>query len=179
MEMTNEYADRLLRLPKMVTKGGETRPRMNIDQRNCLRARFDLIAEAEREEDEIRFLWDIHLSEKDRSHITLHFQENGNKLGLLRVDFNGGHQNPVLINEYLPGKFFPYAGRLLLRHEHHIHYHVQGYKPLAWAIPLTDDDFWVKGIVEDDISTTFANAIHQFAKTINLGTELTVYGTIL
>ncbi|WNY24387.1 hypothetical protein MmiHf6_17180 [Methanimicrococcus hongohii] len=49
----------------------------------------------------------------------------------------------------------------------HIHYAVNGYKPLAWAIPLDSDDFPVKELAERD---DYIKTLKAFFDKINLKT---------
>jgi hypothetical protein len=125
-----------------------------------------------KKDDEFSFLWTIKQSSKNTLRISLHYQEEDSKTGLLRIDYNGGHTNPQSINEYVPEKFYPYAGVKLTKS--HIHYHVQGYPVLAWAIPLEEDDFLVKEISENDFNITLAEIIKLFAKTINVETVINI-----
>lgn len=88
--------------------------------------------------------------------------------------------NPEFILPHLPEKFHPFAGKDFTDKEHHIHYYVDGYKPLAWAIPIINDDFKIKEISEDvDFNSTFAEIIIQFAKTINIETAITINKQLL
>ena len=89
--------------------------------------------------------------------------------GLLRVDYNGRHENPPGESADLPGRFVPYIGARFPPDQPHIHYHVPGYKPLAWAVPLTDDKFPVKSVSDD---AQIPSAIAAFGKFIALKTEL-------
>jgi hypothetical protein len=171
MNITNEQAEYLLKIPKKIVRGEELLAQLTIDQRFPFNERFELISE---EDKEFTFLWEIHQNSKKTLRINLHVQENDSKIGLLRVDFNSGHKNPETINEYLPAKFHPYAGKQLSNSEHHIHYHVQGYKPLAWAIPLIDDDFEIKTLEEKGFNQTLSAIITLFAKTVNIETAITI-----
>jgi len=56
----------------------------------------------------------------------------------------------------------------------HIHYYVQGYRTLQWAIPLTDASFEIKEINPNDFNRTFVKIIKLFAKTINIETKITI-----
>ncbi|GHT48731.1 hypothetical protein AGMMS49982_00600 [Bacteroidia bacterium] len=72
------------------------------------------------------------------------------------------------------------TGKIFSNNEHHIHYHIEGYKSLAWAIPLTDDEFEVKELNEgNDFNNSLANAVRLFAKTINIETEITINTLLL
>jgi hypothetical protein len=176
MNITHEQADYLLHLPKKIVRKNKILPQLTINQTFPFRERFELISETD---NEFSFLWEIQQSPKKTIRVSLHFQENDSKTGLLRVDFNAGHVNPASINEYVPDKFFPYIGKTFLNHEHHIHYYVQGYGFLAWAIPLSDDDFGIKEIGNENFNATFANIITLFAQTINLKTLIRINTLLL
>ncbi|OAV71460.1 hypothetical protein Barb6_01414 [Bacteroidales bacterium Barb6] len=176
MNITNEQADYLLKLPKKVVGKEGLLSRITIEQKFLFNERFELVSE---EEKDFTFLWEIRQSTKQTIRISLHFQENDSKIGLLRVDFNGGHKNPEAITKYLPERFHPYAGKEFSNKEHHIHYHVDGYKPLAWAIPLIDDNFEIKAIDENDFHHSFADTIKLFAQTVNIETEITINTLLL
>ncbi|MDR0574805.1 MAG: hypothetical protein LBG96_12395 [Tannerella sp.] len=149
---------------------------ITINQNFPFQERYELLSETD---DEFSFLWIIHQSAKGILQISLHFQENDSKTGLIRVDYNRGHKNPETVNSNVPEKFHPYVGKQFSNIEHNIHYHVQGYPSLAWAIPLTDDDFEIKSIDENDNNRSFANAITSFAKTIHIETIINVNTLLL
>lgn len=110
---------------------------------------------------------------KRRLKITLHFQENTQPVGLLRVDYQGTHQNPVECNEFVPNFAKPYAKQDIK--ENHNHFHVQGYKPLAWAIPLRISKFPVKEIMDMD---SFISALEAFQRVIHLDTKFLYEGRL-
>lgn len=60
--------------------------------------------------------------------------------------------------------------------ENHVHLFVETYKPLAWAIPLNDYDFYTKDI--SDINTLI-DVIQEFCSKINLVTRLDYEGRLL
>jgi hypothetical protein len=175
MNITNEQADYLLKLPKKIVIEGKLLPEITINQCFPFRERYELVSETD---DECSFLWEVKQSAKNMLRISLHFQENDSKIGLLRIDFNGGHKNPETINEYVPEQFRKYAGKEFSHGEHHIHYHIQGYKSLAWAIPLNDTDFEIKTISDDNCNIALANIVKSFAKTVNIQTVIT-FNTLL
>lgn len=177
MRITNTQAEYLLNLPKRVVENGTLLDKLTINQKFPFNARFELISE---KDDEFTFLWEIQQSKKNSIRVSFHYQENDSKTGLLRVDYNSGHKNPEVISEFLPEKFHPYAGKCFSNDEHHIHYHVQGYKSLSWAIPLTMDGFEIKKLrYGTDFNTTFVDIIKLFAKTVNIETEITVNTLLL
>ena len=176
MNITNEQAKYLLSLPKKIFKEEELLSTITIEQRFPFWERFELLSD---KDDEYSFLWEIRQSAKNTLRISLHVQENDSKTGLMRVDYNGGHRNPETINEFVPEKFHPYVGKEFSNTEHHVHYHVQGYKTLAWAIPLINDDFEVKSIENEDFNNSLANIVVLFAKTINIETVITINTLLL
>jgi len=100
----------------------------------------------------------------------LHHKEEDASIGLLRVDFNGRHKNPEIENDKVPNDFKPYAGKWI--EESHIHYFIEGYKPLSWAMPLTADaTFPVKNFTNQN---QIGSIIQTFIKKINLQTQLTI-----
>ena len=159
-----EFAERLIRLPKMVVEKEEPLNSVGFKLAGG-KARYNLYSQ---DEPDISFLLEIKSSKKKRLKISLHFQENDSHIGLLRVDYKGLHKNPEHAAEYLPDKFKSYVGEWFDYDVPHIHYNVEGYKTLAWAIPLADDDFSPKDLANygDAIK-----AILSFAETINLRTK--------
>ncbi len=101
------------------------------------------------------------------SRISLHCLENYVNFGLIRVDFGNfgkSHPNPVDILPTLPHFFYEYAGMKI--NVSHIHFHVEGYKQLGWALPLTDyENFKTKNITNN---LDFKESLCDFAKEINL-----------
>ncbi|NLX65402.1 MAG: hypothetical protein GXZ19_01270 [Bacteroidales bacterium] len=177
MRITNEQAEYLLKLPKKVVKNDTLLEKLSIDQHFPFSMRLELVSESD---DEFTFLWEIQQSKKKSIRVSFHCQENDSKTGLLRIDYNSGHKNPEVISEFLPEKFHPFAGKCFSNDEHHIHYHVQGYKSLAWAIPLANDEFEIKDLDDGaEFNTTFARIIKSFAKIVNVETEITVNTLLL
>jgi len=174
--LSNEDADYLLKLPKKVFRNDTMLDEVFIQQVFGMKVRHVLASE---EDDEFTFLWEITQSAKNLVRVSLHYQDNDTKIGLLRVDFNSGHKNPENVNEFVPGKFIPYAGKDFLIQGHHIHYHVQGYSSLAWAVPLSEDEFEIKELNDGaNFNVDFGKIIILFAKTINLQTNIN-FGALL
>ena len=176
MSITTERAEELLKLPKKLIVGGKVLDTYSILQSVPFNEHYELISA---DSDEISFLFAISQGPKNYLRISLHVQEDDSKIGLLRVDFNSPHTNPVVASKQVPKKFRVYAGKRFLSAEHHIHYHVEGYKTLAWAVPLSDDEFAVKTIDSNNTSQSLINAIFQFAKVVNIKTILSIMPTIL
>lgn len=177
MKITNEQAEYLLNLPKKVVQNDTLLDKLTIDQKFPFNARFELVSE---KDDEFTFLWEIQQSRKNSIRVSFHHQENESKTGLFRVDYNCGHKNPEELTEHVPAKFHQFAGKYFSNNEHHVHYHVQGYKTLAWAIPLTYDNFVIKELNYGvEFNSTFINIIKLFAKTVNIETEISVNELLL
>lgn len=81
--------------------------------------------------------------------------------------------NPKTINEYVPSIARDYQGRYIK--ESHLHFYVEGYKPLAWAIPLQVSDFPVKSIQN---SENLFSALEAFCSKINLTTKILTEGRL-
>lgn len=177
MKITNEQAEYLLKLPKKIVENERILNSLTINQEFPFNKRYELVSE---KDEEFTFLLEIIQSKKISIRVSIHYQENDSKTGLLRIDYNGGHKNPEIITEFLPEKFHPFAGKDFSNSEHHIHYHVQGYKPLAWAIPLEIDEFDIKELNDDvNFNYTFAEIIRLFAKTVNIETAITINTLLL
>lgn len=121
---------------------------------------------------EYSFLLRIQRSNKVRIKVTLHHQESDSNFCLIRVDFNGSyHSNPSEVTEHVPLKMKKYAGCILKGN--HIHYHVEGYKSAAWALPINDDDFVIKELDLSDYNATMIQILEELSKVINLETKIT------
>lgn len=165
--ITQQQANDLLALPKHIVEGDAALER----KRYFLSFPFnDRIYMVSKVDDEFSFFLEITQSSKKNLKLTLHFQEEDASIGLLRVDFNGRHKNPEIENVNVPDIFKPYAGQWL--EENHIHYYVEGYKPLAWAIPLNvDNTFSVKEFTD---TSELGNIFQVFGDKINLQTILEI-----
>ena len=176
MNISYAKAEYLLELPKKIIVNDSIQDNLTIGQKSLFHARFKLISE---KDEEYTFLWEINQSKKHRIKISFHFQENDSETGLIRIDYNGSHQNPDIKSPSLPEKFHPFVGKHF-KDEHHIHYYVQGYRYLAWAIPLTKSDFKIKELRNDsEFNNTFVEIIKLFAKTVNIQTKITVNQVLL
>lgn len=168
--LSNEQADYLLKLPKKILYKDELLDNVVICQSFGMKLRHELISENDAD---FTFLWEIKQSKKNSLRVSLHYQDNDSKIGLLRVDFNSGHKNPEIANAFVPASFHLFTGKHFSDKEHHVHYHVQGYPSLAWAVPLEENEFEVKELNDGpSFNTVFGKTINSFAKTINLKTNI-------
>ncbi len=172
--ITQKQAEYLLELPKQIIEGDIILERKMYAPSRPINDRLYMVS---KDDDEFSFFLEIHQSPRNQLKLTLHFQESEASIGLLRVDFNGKHKNPELENVHVPDIFKPYAGQLI--EENHIHYFVEGYKPLAWAIPLNNDNtFSVKEFTE---TKGLASIFQAFRNRINLQTifEISIQRSLL
>ena len=169
-ELTHEQAAELLRTPKWVVsargRDGVRRNQQAIPAGDKFSAR-ELILASQDKRNEFRMF--IRCSEKRALKLSIHHQADPSHTGLLRVDYNGWHGNPSNVFGRLPELFAPYVGAQFAHDQPHIHYHVPGYKPMAWAVPLSDHDFPVKSVESDG---EIPEAIVAFGAFISLKTEL-------
>lgn len=164
--MTAELAEYLLGLDKYLVHNGDTVESYLLDIQYPMSFRFTLSTPDDLDQN---LLVDIKQSEKKALKISLHHQDNSTQNGLLRVDYHSRHLNPSDILDTVPEKFRPFAGQWLDDYPGHIHYVVDGYKPLAWAIPLELDDFHVKELNERE---DYTNTLNAFFQKINLKTVI-------
>lgn len=163
---SNELANKLINLPKEI-EGGT----MTI---NLLDEKTRLILNNV-DEPEYNFLFEVTSHRKITFKISLHNQEDNTKEGLMRVDYKGGHKNPEEINAFVPEIVKPYIG-YFFQNEPHIHVYVEGFKDLAWAVPLSVYNFPVLDVNNTD---DFRSAINAFAKEINIVTPFVIQNALL
>lgn len=164
--MNVELANYLLGLEKHIIENDAFIDNKQIQIESPVKLRFIL---GSKEDPDQSFLVDIKESDKKALKIAFHHQDDTTQNGLLRVDYYSRHKNPVEILDTVPEHFKPFAGIFLDDYPGHIHYIIDGYAPLQWAIPLEFDDFPVKDITNvGDITSVLI----AFFEKINLKTEL-------
>jgi len=165
--LTNQEAKYLLDLEKVLSDPNQT---IDLSQK---KNRLELISH---QDPDYNFRVEITTNQKIILKTSIHHLESNSYIGLLRIDFKGTHNNPVEILPTLPEFLIPYADKWFDPSEHHMHIYVEGYKPLAWAIPLADIDFPIKDITHpSDISDLMFN----FAREINLKSLINIQQAIL
>lgn len=165
--MTVELAEYIIGLDKHIVDNEEKLEVYLLNIQFPLNIRLTLSTDDDLEQN---LLVDIKESEKKALKISLHHQDNRTQYGVLRIDYNGRHLNPVKVIPSLPEVFKPFAGQWLDDYPSHIHYVVNGYKPLAWAIPLEFDNFPVKDLNGRE---DYSYALNAFFEKINLKTKVT------
>jgi hypothetical protein len=163
----------LLSLPKKVKEDNLIKEEIIINQDVPFVACYVLVSE---HDEEYSFLYDIKQSRKNHFKLSLYLMDNDTRLGLIRIDYNGQHSNPDTTNEYLPSDFLTYTNKFFGYNEPHIHYYVEGYKPLAWAIPLSAIEFDVQNITSHaDVMSAFG----AFNSLISLQTHFIINPILL
>ena len=169
MDMPNDEAQRLLELPKKIVVGDRPQDNLNITFTERICKRFNLRSE---DGNQI-FLFNIQQQAKSHLKISLHFQENSQYIGLLRLEYQNSHKNPERLNQYVPEMARPYCGQYI--DESHIHIYVQGYNSLAWAVPLDAYGFSAKSIESTD---AFFCAVQEFCDKISVATKCEFSGRL-
>ena len=168
--LTQEDAERLLSIPKIIVEKGKMLSSYVLDFSKSRDFRIGLSSSDSINKD-AEFLLRIRVSEKMRVKASLHTQDNDTKMCIFRLDFNGApHTNPDDVNEYVPDKFRLFAGQVLKGD--HVHYHVQGYKSAAWALPIDADTFPVKKLTKDDFSKELRDILDALAEAIHLESKI-------
>lgn len=170
-----EKAQEMITCEKFVVIDGETRNTISLDQTYPMHCRLELTTNG----DDFSFIWDIKQSSKNTIRLSLHCMDEDSKLGLIRVDYNAGHINPEIATNNLPECFRPYIAKKFDDTEHHVHYHVPGYRQMAWAMPIGDTPIKAQSISVDKTESDIVDAIYSFAETINLKTTLIINPILL
>lgn len=169
--LTQVDADKILATPKFVIDKGKPCNTFHLDLVKNKKYRIYLTP-ADSIDCPKEYLLDIKISDKFRTKITLHTQENKSYFCVFRLDLNGSqHKNPDVITADVPKKFIPYAGKLI--GGSHVHYHVEGYGSANWAIPVEFDDFPAKTLTQENYAKEFGNILNALSDVINLQTKLT------
>ena len=164
--MNYQQSQYLIRLPKKIIERDQAVVHKHIVFKVPFVEHYELLSEEDRD---YSFLVEVYQSGKNLLKISLHCQEDSTNYGLLRVDYGQRHQNPTTINEHVPEACHPYAGQWI--NTGHIHFAVEGYRSLAWAVPLEADEFPIKEITS---VTEISEAFSSFFKRINVETTLAI-----
>jgi len=165
--MNVELAEYLIGLEKYIVHNNEPTDTFELKIGFPMSFRLSLTALNDLDQN---LMVNIKESEKKALKLNLHHQDNATQNGLLRIDYYSRHQNPFEIIQTVPEKFIPFAGLWLDDYAGHIHYVVDGYKPLAWAIPLEIDGF---PILELNGREDYNMTLQAFFDKINLKTKIT------
>lgn len=119
-------------------------------------------------EDDESLKFHLHITRSKKIEIKLTCHHAHEHIGLIRVDFYGGHKNPESITEDVPDFLHKYIGKRFTLQDHHIHVYVTGFG-LDWAVPICEHNFNTKDILNQG---NMVSAIEYFTDSINLKTKL-------
>ena len=138
--------------------------------------KIDLVAE---DDSAYVFQWVIRQSPKDSLKMSLHLMDGDSKDGVFRVDYNASHLNPKERRPELPEVFFPYIGKRFAMDEHHVHYQVEGYRSLAWALPIAGTGIDKRELRTNHLSDDITGAIESFANVAHIEVKFIILPTLL
>ena len=168
--MDFKEAQELVKLPKwVVDEDGEIVEELTIDQEFPMRRRLNL---ANRDGVKREFVLDVKQSEKFGIRLNFQMMDDMN-WGLARLDYNSNHKNPDTLTEDVPEMFHSHVAELFVG-KAHLHYHVDGYPQLAWALPLDETEIATKDVTEDDMTQGFVDAFNSFVSYLNVQTRITI-----
>lgn len=165
--LTNIQAEYLLNLEKFLKE-----PNQVIDL-SKKKNRLELVSYSD---SDCEFWVEITSNQKIILKTSIHHLECNHYVGLLRIDFKGGHRNPEEITSSVPDFVKPFVGEWIEPNIPHMHVFVEGYRDLAWAVPLSSTPFPINNI--KDINDLY-DLIVNFANYINLKSTLTIQSAIL
>lgn len=173
--MTYEDALRLVHLPKWVLdENGKKIESISMDQVFPMQFRLHLISE---EDYSREYLLDVKQSEKLGIRLNFQLMDKSN-WGLARLDYNSNHKNPEDITDKVPDVFHSHAGELFVQRSH-LHFHVEDYPPLAWALPLEETVIGTKEVTSSQTANDFIDAFYSFASYLNIQTIITINPIVL
>ena len=173
--LTFEEALRLINLPKwVVDEEGNKIQRLSLDQKFPMQTRLTLLSD----EDIVReYLVDVKQSEKMGIRLNFQLMDSLN-WGLARLDYNNNHVNPEELTDKVPEIFHSHIGEFF-NQKSHLHYHVEGFNPLAWALPLEETAISQKTVSTLTMQTDFIEAFYSFMAYLNVQTEITINPMVL
>lgn len=118
------------------------------------------------------FVLDVKQSEKFGIRLNFQMMDDMN-WGLARLDYNSNHKNPDIMTDDVPVIFHSHVSELFVG-KAHLHYHVDGYPQLAWALPLDETEITTKDVAEDDMIQGFVDAFQSFVAYINVKTRIVI-----
>ncbi len=173
--MTYEEALRLVHLSKwVVDEDGKKIDSISMDQKFPMQFRLHLVSE----EDFLReYLLDVKQSAKFGIRINFQVMDKAN-WGLARLDYNGNHKNPDEVTDMVPEVFHPHVGEFFMQ-KSHLHFHVEDFPPLAWALPLEETEITAKKVDDATMAGDFIEAFNSFISYLNVQTKITINPMIL
>lgn len=176
--MTFEEVQDLIAKPKkLVAEDGHLIDSYYLDQKVPLCLTLDL---TDTETQKIKFCLAVKQSSKIGYKINFHLMDSNGYIALSRLDINGRHGNPKEVTDKVPDFLVPHASEQILTS--HLHYYVEGYSPLAWALPLADvNDENLKDVSasSSNVYVDIINALLGYLAFLNVRTKFTVNSMML
>ena len=177
--MTFEDVQELIAKPKkLVANDGNLLDSYYFEQNVPLNVVLHL---TDTETRKLKFRINVTQSQKVGYKISFHMMDTNGYIGLSRLDINGlTHTNPRDVTDKVPNFLKLHASERI--DTSHLHFYVEDYETLAWALPLVD----VNNENIKDISTTTTNlsvdivkALCGFLSYVNVKTKITVNPALL
>jgi hypothetical protein len=173
--MTYEEALRLVRLPKwVVDENGNKVETLTLEQKYPMQFRLHLLSEADYFRE---YMLDVKQSAKLGIRLNFQLMDKAN-WGLARLDYNSNHKNPDEFTDKVPEVFHSHVGEFFVQ-KSHLHYHVEDFPPLAWALPLEETEIEKKQVENVTMANDFIDAFNSFAAYLNIQTAITINPLIL
>ncbi len=168
--MTFEEAQRLVHMPKwVIDEDGDKIEPLVLEQMFPMQFRLHLVSDEEYPRD---YLLDVKQSEKSGIRLNFQLMDQAN-WGLARLDYNSNHKNPDELTDKVPAIFRSHAGELFIQ-KSHLHFHVEDFPPLAWALPLEETEIETKEVETATIAHDFIDAFNSFASYLNIQTTIII-----
>ena len=168
--MNYKEALELVKLPKwVVNEDGDIVEEMTMEQDFPMRKRLILTNTEGIKRD---FVLDVKQSEKFGIRLNFQMMDDMN-WGLARLDYNSNHMNPDILSEDVPEIFHSHVSEFFVG-KAHLHYHVDGYPQLAWALPLDETEITTKDVTPDDMMQGFVDAFESFVSYLNVQTKIVI-----
>lgn len=168
----DEVQDLLAKPKKLVTEEGYLLDMYCLDQKQPMAIELKL---TDVETKKFLFRLSIKQSSKIGYKITFHLMNSNGNIPLSRLDINGSHFNPREITAKVPDFLKVHVGERIL--SSHLHYAVEGYDNLAWALSLKDvNDSRLKDVESSSktITTDIAKALTGYFTYLNVLTKLEI-----
>ena len=173
--MKFEEALRLIHLPKwVVDEDGNKIHELSLEQMYPMQFRLHLVSD----DDIVReYLVDVKQSNKMGIRLNFQLMDSVN-WGLARLDYNSNHKNPDELTDKVPEMFHKHVSEYF-NQKSHLHYHVEDFPSLAWALPLEETEIKQKVVENATMLNDFIEVFYSFISYLNIQTKITIIPMIL
>lgn len=166
--MTYEEALALIKMPKWLYENGALLNSKSIQQVYPMTFRLEMSSKDMKK----KFLLDVKQSKKFGIRLNFQMMDDTN-LGISRLDYNSNHQNPETLTKEVPVIFHTHVGEFFINRSH-LHFQIEGYPNLVWALPLEETEIDVKEVTVDNMPSDFILAFESFIKYLNVQTQIAI-----